>query len=96
MQWTRAHNPIVPNEARPDWLQYPQELLELVASGRMPLVPWCFVTGESAEGDYRRFRSHLRRELVPFAFRQDREDLAWFEKGKGHEVFIIHDNTDPG
>ena len=82
MYYTASHNPILPESERPEWLHYPQELLDLVRSGRMPLVPWHFVTAESAAGDYRRFRSHLRRELVPFAFRQDREDLACFEKGK--------------
>jgi hypothetical protein len=96
MYSTASNNPILPDSERPEWLHYPQELLDLVRSGRMPLVPWHFDRAEAAANQYRRFRSHLRRELVPFAYRQDREDLACFEKGKGHEVFIIHDNTDPG
>jgi hypothetical protein len=96
MYYTASHNPIIPESDRPAWLHYPQELLDLVRSGRMPLVPWHFDRAYAAANQYRRFQSRLRRDLVPFAYRQDREDLACFEKGKGHEVFIIHDNCDAG
>jgi hypothetical protein len=93
---TASHNPILPPSEKPDWLEYPVELLELVRSNRMPLIPWHFDRAESAAKTYRRFRSHLGRYLVPFAFRQDQEDWACFEKGKGQQVLIIHDNTSPG
>src|SRR4051812_49188143 len=96
MYSTALNNPLLPPDKKPAWLEYPQQLHELVSSGRMPLVPWHFSTAESAVADWLRFRSHLCRELVPFAHRQDREDLACFEKGKGDQVVIIHDNTDPG
>lgn len=96
MSYTASHNPILPDRERPEWLLYPQELLDLVRSGRMPLVPWHFVHAETVASQHRRFQSHLGRDLVPFAFRQDREDLACFEKGRGHEVFIIHDNCNAG
>ena len=91
-----SQNPIVPELARPDWVHYPEQLHELVRSGRLPLVPWYFDLAGVALNMHRRFRSRLGRELMPFAYRQDREDLACFEKGKGQEVFIIHDNCDAG
>jgi hypothetical protein len=90
------HNPIIPPDRRPGWLTYPPAMIELVRSARMPLIPWHFVTAWSALQRYQRFQSHLRRHLIPFALRQDREDLACFEMGKADQVFIIHDNTDPG
>jgi hypothetical protein len=96
MGYTASHNPILPESERPEWLHYPQELLDLVRSGRMPLVPWHLDRADAAASTYRRFQSHLGRDLVPFAFRQDREDLACFEKGSGEKVLVIHDNTDPG
>ena len=81
---------------RPGWLTYPPEFVALVRSGRVKLVPWHLDTARGSLITHRRFKSHLGRELVPFASRQDREDFACFEKGKGQAVMIIHDNTGPG
>src|SRR4051812_42045341 len=96
MSHTASHNPILPESERPEWLDYPPELLELVRSGRMPLVPWHFGRGDTVADQYRRLQSRLGRDLIPFAYRQDREERACFERGKGHQVFIIHDNCDAG
>jgi hypothetical protein len=87
---------LLPEGVRPDWLVYPAELVGLVQSGRVKLVPWHLDKADASLSTHRRFKSHLRRDLVPFAHRQDREDLACFEKGKGQAVMIIHDNTEPG
>lgn len=87
---------LLKEDARPDWLVYPIELVELVQSGRVKLVPWHFHKADASLRTHLRFKSHLGRSLVPFAYRQDREDWACFEKGKGEAVMLIHDNTDPG
>jgi hypothetical protein len=87
-----------PEQFRPPWLVYPEELLSLVRSETVAFVPWHLIKVE-IEMRLRhaaRLKSRLGRELIPFAYRQDREDLACFEKGRGQAVIIIHDNTDPG
>jgi len=80
----------------PAWLTYPTELVELVSAGRVTLTPWHICKVGAVRGLHARLEDRLGRDLVPFAHRQDREDLACFEKGRGEEVLIIHDNTDPG
>ncbi len=87
---------LLPEHERPAWLKYPLELVELVTSGLMALTPWQICEIDMVVGSVRRLQERLNRQLVPFAYRQDREDLACFEKGHGEMVFIIHDNTDPG
>ncbi len=87
---------LIPDGHRPDWLVYPEGLVEMVKSGRVKLVPWHLDKVDVARGQHVRLKARLGRDLVPFAHRQDREDMACFEKGKGQAVMIIHDNTDPG
>ena len=36
------------------------------------------------------------RELFPFAYRQDNDDVASWSKDAGEKVFIIHDFASPG
>jgi len=36
------------------------------------------------------------RELFPFAYRQDNDDVACWSKSTGEKVFIIHDFASPG
>ena len=36
------------------------------------------------------------RKYIPFARREDRDDIACFEYGKGNTVFIIHDYASAG
>jgi hypothetical protein len=87
---------LLPEHERPAWLHYPTELVELVAAGRVTLTPWHICKAEAVRWDLSHLRDRLGRELVPFAHRQDREDLACFEMGQGQRVLIIHDNTGPG
>ena len=93
---TNVDDYLLPEHLRPEWLQYPPALVEMVRSGRVKLVPWHLDKSAAAMNQHLRFKAHLARDLMPFAYRQDREDLACFEKGKGDSVMIIHDNTDPG
>ena len=87
---------LLPEHERPAWLNYPAELVALVAAGRINLTPWHLTEIDAVRGDIVELKARLGRDLVSFAHRQDREDMACFEKGKGCEVLIIHDNTEPG
>jgi len=87
---------LLSGDGKPDWLIYPNELVDMIRLGRVKLVPWHLDKADASFREYLRLKSRLGRDLVPFAYRQDREDLACFEKGKGQTVLIIHDNTEPG
>jgi hypothetical protein len=87
---------LLSEDSKPDWLCYPPALVELIRSGRFKSVPWHLSKVEAVRWDLAHLNKRLGRDLVTFAYRQDREDLACFEKGKGDAVMIIHDNTDPG
>jgi hypothetical protein len=41
-------------------------------------------------------KRYPRRKLIPFARRDDNDDVACFELGKGSKVFVIHDFADEG
>jgi hypothetical protein len=93
---TNTNEYLLPDSLKPDWLIYPIGLVELVRSGRVKLAPWYLSKSAVDAMHTRDLKMRLGRDLVPFAYRQDREDLACFEKGKGEAVMIIHDHTDPG
>lgn len=93
---SNMHEYLLSEGERPAWLNYPAELVALVATGRVSVTPWHICKIDAVRWDLAHLKDRLGRELIPFAHRQDREDLACFEKGKGTQVMIIHDNTDPG
>jgi hypothetical protein len=78
---------LLSGDGKPDWLIYPNELVDMIRLGRVKLVPWHLDKADASFREYLRLKSRLGRDLVPFAYRQDREDLACFEKGKGHPSF---------
>ena len=92
----RLEDYLLLDSERPFWLTYPPELIELVVSGEVVLTPWHLCNSDGVRHDYSALQKRLGRELIPFAHRQDREDLACLEKGRGQEILIIHDNTEPG
>lgn len=82
---------------RPDWLTYPPELVDFVTLVTAEKVgPWDLFPAVDVLVHASLLKKRLGRDLIPFANRTDREDLACFEKGQGGKVLIIHDNTDPG
>lgn len=83
-------------DSRPQWLSYPTELVTMVQSGRVSFPPWYLLTAKESLQLHIRLRQSLRRELIPFAYRQDREELACLEAAKGHMVVLIYDYAKPG
>jgi hypothetical protein len=80
----------------PDGFDYPAEFVRVVELGLTQLEPWWII-----EGDLLRDRSrglqqrYPDRTLVPFAVRQDRDDVACFQPDRS-TVAIIHDFADSG
>jgi len=88
---------IVPRNKRPDWLEYPQPFYRLVDQKLFNIKPWHIMKAESvlirAQGLAKRYPE---RELFPFAYRQDNDEVACWAKGAGERVFIIHDFASSG
>lgn len=85
-----------PNEL-PYGLRYPAAFLRLVDRELLYFEPWFILEGD-------RLRTHLRglmeryptRQLLPFARREDSDDMACWEAGRPHKVMIVHDYASPG
>jgi hypothetical protein len=87
---------LLPNE-RPSWVQYPHSFCRIVDQQLIHITPWHIMQGERALRQYRGLAERYpTRELFPYAYRQDNDDVACWAKGMGEKVFIIHDFASPG
>ncbi|MEU5418963.1 hypothetical protein ACH4UT_31885 [Streptomyces sp. NPDC020799] len=79
----------------PSGFAYPEEFLRAVESGLVGLDPWWLLEGEGlrarVSGLCERFPE---RRLVPFARREDNDDVACWDLDSG-TVRVIHDFTTP-
>ena len=78
--------------------EYPPLFIRVVEQGLIDLEPWHLLVGEhlrlTTGGLAKRYPS---RSLVPFAYRQDNDDVACWEPAASSEaVVIIHDYASPG
>lgn len=84
-------------EERPNWVEYPHSFCRIVQQLLIHITPWHIMEGERALRQFRGLTERYpSRELFPFAYRQDNDDLACWAKGMGEKVFIIHDFASPG
>jgi hypothetical protein len=81
----------------PVWFTYPKPYLRMLRQDLVNLRPWKIL-----EKDAVQVRSSLlerlypKRVLMPFAARQDNDDIAcWFKEG-GESVIVIHAFAVPG
>lgn len=83
-------------EELPTGLRYPALLERVIDLGLTELEPWWIIDGEVLRRRFEGIRSRYpTRVLVPFAVRQDRDDVACFDSSGGG-VSIIHDHAEPG
>lgn len=97
MTWRMTEDAyILPPNKRPDWMEYPASFLRIVDQGLIHFTPWHIMEGKRAlvqfQGLAHRYPS---RQLFPFAYRQDNDDVACWSKGAGEKVFVIHDFAFP-
>lgn len=76
--------------SRPEWLEYPEGLVELVHQGRVDLTPWHLMESDWVSKEMHRLRDGYKRELVPFAYHQGSDDVVCFERGQGDQVLLIN------
>lgn len=87
----------LPESSRPNWLQYPDLFNQLVERQEDDLDLWYLMefsrVEERRKGMAERYPA---RELVPFATRDDNDDVACWEKNNPSGVVIIHDFASSG
>lgn len=80
----------------PAGFTYPAAFLRIAELGLTNLEPWHVLDGVELEDRAIGLASRYpERTLVPFARRQDNDDVACWESG-GRKVVIIHDFASPG
>ena len=80
----------------PDGFTYPSAFSRAVTLGLTNIEPWYFLNSEFGEKAITGLRARYESiSIVPFARRQDNDDLACWIDGNT-EVVIIHDFASPG
>ncbi|MDO5539024.1 MAG: hypothetical protein Q4F83_02965 [Eubacteriales bacterium] len=76
---------------------YPEEFLRIVDLNLVNLDFWYLMTREEVEIRIEGLKiRYAERSLIPFARRDDCDDIACFEVGKGNKVQIVHDFASAG
>lgn len=79
----------------PEGFEYPQEYVRIVELGLMNLEPWWIITGNLLRDRYIGLRKRYPdRILVPFAVRQDNDDVGCWDVEHG-KVVVVHDFSSP-
>lgn len=89
---------LLPPTDLPDEFSYPSLFIRVVELGLTNLEPWWIIEGDVLLMKYEGLRKRYpTRRLVPFARRQDNDDVAcWDLELAGQGVVIIHDFAEPG
>jgi hypothetical protein len=88
---------LLPPDDRPAWLEYPHSFQRIAEQQLIHVTPWHIMEGPRALTQWRGLaQRYPTRELFPFAYRQDNDDVACWERGMGEKVFVIHDFASPG
>lgn len=83
-------------ENLPEGFEYPPEFVRVVELGLTNIEPWWIVQGERLRNRFVGLQERYRgRSLVPFALRQDNDDVACWDTSAG-KVVIVHDFATPG
>lgn len=80
----------------PEGFEYPPEFVRVVELGLTNIEPWWIIDGDRLRDRFVGLRERYReRSLVPFAVRQDNDDVACWDTAAGN-VAIVHDFASPG
>jgi hypothetical protein len=80
----------------PEGFEYPQEFVRVVELGLTNIEPWWIIDGERLRNRFAGLQKRYpARGLVPFAVRQDNDDVACWDVSAGN-VAIVHDFASPG
>lgn len=80
----------------PAGFAYPRNLRRVIDLGLIDFDVWWILEGERLRGLFATVRRmYPARRLIPFAKRQDNDDIACFDLDSG-KISIIHDFASPG
>lgn len=92
-----APNLLLPPEGLPDGFEYPEAFLRMVDENVLSLSPWSILTRDVLVAKTKSMRlRYPERSLVPFAIRQDNDDVACWDPLHSSGVVIVHDFASPG
>lgn len=74
----------------------PQELVRVASQGLINLSPWHVMPRDLAKKRMTGLRGRYRTKYVPFARRQDNDDLACIDPNEPARVVVIHDFSKEG
>lgn len=81
----------------PSGFTYPRQFKHILELGMTDLDPWYVIEGQSLRDTMKGLTERYpERRLVPFARRQDNDDVACWSVGTNDEVLIIHDFASAG
>ena len=81
----------------PSGFGYPRQFMRVIQLGLTDLEPWYVLEGTSLRDAMAGLAERYpNRKLIPFARRQDNDDIACWEAGATEAVFVIHDFATPG
>lgn len=89
---------LLSGEDLPKNFEYPRQFIRVVELGLTDLEPWIILEGAPLFDRYRGLKKRYpSRVLVPFARRQDNDDVACWEPRAGEGVVVVlHDFASPG
>ncbi|RZQ63633.1 hypothetical protein EWH70_13390 [Amycolatopsis suaedae] len=80
----------------PEGFDYPAEFIRLVELDLTKLEPWWVFDGENLRRRYAGLKERYPdRNIVPFARREDNDDVACWDLDAG-DVVVVHDFASPG
>lgn len=81
----------------PSWLDVDEGYLSLLDRNLYNIAPWEVLLGDDYLVRYESLKANYpNRNLVPFARRQDNDDIACWEKGKGEKIYTVHNFASSG
>ena len=84
-------------EELPTGFEYPKLFVRVVELGLTSLEPWWVLNGDVLRRRFVGLRNRYpKRTLVPFAGRQDNDDVACWDGDSSSGVFVVHDFASPG
>lgn len=88
---------VLENSDFPDWVKPNNEMLNIIKIDSQDMLPWSFVDKESVSA-VNIFICHTynTRTLFCFAYREDSNAIACFEKTKPGKVVIVYNDDEPG
>lgn len=74
----------------------PEEINRLASQGLTNMAPWHIMPRDLAQKRMKSLRTRYRTKYVPFANRQDNDDLACIDPDMPGKVVIVHDFASEG